>query len=78
MEGTTYELKYCERCGSLGLRRAKSAENYCQPCGQALVNYSLPPGAARRLRLRKPEVGRATPSFLEGTAEAVMPGGRLQ
>ena len=26
MQGTTYELKYCERCGSLRLRRADSAE----------------------------------------------------
>ncbi len=41
MQLATYELKYCERCGSLRLRRAASAEAYCEPCGRILVNYSL-------------------------------------
>jgi len=41
MQATTYELKYCERCGTLLLRRSKSAESYCRPCGQILINYSL-------------------------------------
>jgi hypothetical protein len=61
MEGTVYELKYCERCGALGLRRSKSAETYCRPCGQVLVNYSLSGDAARRMLLRKPETGPPAP-----------------
>lgn len=31
MQETAYELKYCERCGSLGLRRCQSSETYCEP-----------------------------------------------
>lgn len=77
-EGTAYELKYCERCGALGLRRSKSAESYCRPCGQILVNYSLPAGAARRLLLRKPEVEPPMALILKGTAEASVSSGRLQ
>jgi len=37
MEGTTLELKYCERCGSLGVRRPDSAENYCEACARLLT-----------------------------------------
>jgi hypothetical protein len=54
MEPTAYQLKYCERCGSLRLRPADSAENYCQPCEQALFNWSLPEETVRLL-LRKVE-----------------------
>jgi hypothetical protein len=50
MEPTAYQLKYCERCGSLRLRPADSAENYCQPCEQALFNWSLPEETVRLLR----------------------------
>jgi len=42
MQATSYQLKYCERCGSLRLRPAASAENYCQPCEQTLFNWTLP------------------------------------
>jgi hypothetical protein len=49
MHAIRYELKYCERCGSLRLRRADSAETYCQPCGRALFN--LPLGEALRLKI---------------------------
>ena len=42
MSTITYQLKYCERCGSLRLRPADSAETYCQPCEQALFNWVLP------------------------------------
>lgn len=54
MEATKYQLKYCERCGSLRLRPAASAETYCQPCEQALFNWSLPEQTVRLL-LRKLE-----------------------
>ena len=40
MECITYELKYCERCGALGLRRSQSPESYCESCGKILINYS--------------------------------------
>ncbi len=35
MNNETYlkiELKYCERCGGLWLRRQGSQQVYCQPC----------------------------------------------
>lgn len=58
MQNVTYELKYCERCGSLGARRTESAETYCEPCGQILLNYSFPEkmlqGLLRKTRTRKP------------------------
>ena len=53
MPTITYQLKYCERCGSLRLRPAHSAENYCQPCEQALFHWSLPEESVRLL-LRRP------------------------
>ena len=49
MPSIAYQLKYCERCGSLRLRPADSAENYCQPCEQALFNWSLPEETVRLL-----------------------------
>jgi hypothetical protein len=59
MEATTFELKYCERCGTLGLRRSESTENYCEPCGRMLMNHPLArdwmgrPLSARTIRRRK-------------------------
>jgi len=53
---STYELKYCERCGGLGLRRDKSGPPYCRDCEQMLEHLlirkaSAPsvPGALRRI-----------------------------
>ena len=61
MQAISCELKYCERCGSLRLRRTDSADTYCQPCGRALFN--LPLGEAlrskipiRRSRAAQPEL----------------------
>jgi len=55
MTTTTYQLKYCERCGSLRLRAADSAETYCRPCEQALFNWTLPEETVRLL-LRLPQL----------------------
>jgi hypothetical protein len=60
MEPTAYQLKYCERCGSLRLRPADSAETYCQPCEQALFNWALPEETVRLL-LRKPRPAQLEP-----------------
>src|SRR5208337_4863901 len=48
MEGTTFELKYCERCGALGLRPPDSPANYCEPCARIL--FMLPTSLHRGLR----------------------------
>ena len=78
MQETAYELKYCERCGSLGLRRRESLETYCEPCGQILTNYSFPGDLARRSRFRKSRAESPTPLQLEGNAQPYIPLGRLQ
>jgi hypothetical protein len=66
MERTSYELKYCERCGSLGLRRVHSGETYCEPCGQMLINYSFSGDKVRKSLFRK----RKTPRPILPKAEA--------
>jgi ribosomal protein L37AE/L43A len=79
MQLATYELKYCERCGSLRLRRAESAETYCEPCGQMLANFSLTNHAERAsLLLRKPRAKSAVAPVMNHEAQAPLPFGRLQ
>ncbi len=41
------ELKYCERCGGLWLRRAGDPAVYCAPCAQRM-NELPPPRPVRR------------------------------
>jgi hypothetical protein len=36
MSERTLELKYCERCGSLGLRRKGCGEVYCESCAREM------------------------------------------
>ena len=46
MTYSSYELKYCERCGGLGLRRSKSGLPYCCDCEQILRAFLLAPPVA--------------------------------
>jgi uncharacterized Zn finger protein (UPF0148 family) len=46
------ELKYCERCGGLLLRRTGEAVVYCGPCGEQM--RSLPPVQERKSRSAQP------------------------
>ena len=46
MTYSSYELKYCERCGGLGLRRSKSGLPYCSDCEQMLRAFLPEPPAA--------------------------------
>jgi hypothetical protein len=79
MQLSTYELKYCERCGSLRLRPAASAETYCQPCGQMLANYSLPNHAQRAIPLLyKPSAKSGAALTVPGDTQSGLPFGRLQ
>ena len=41
MESTTYELKYCERCGTLKLRQVESVSTYCRSCEGLLARFSF-------------------------------------
>jgi hypothetical protein len=76
MKQGTYELKYCERCGSLGTRRAHSSDTYCESCAQILTHSLLPGIANRRPRLRGAGKQKALPLEIKGAAEPAC--GRLQ
>jgi hypothetical protein len=78
MQDVTYELKYCERCGSLGLRRSHSDETYCEPCGRILTNYSFPGDAARRSSNRQPKLPVAAQPKFDIEAQSTASCGRLQ
>jgi len=79
MQAITYELKYCERCGSLRLRRADSSDTYCQPCGHVLFNLPLPGEALQsKLLLRKPRTPKDERPFLQGEARLELACGRAQ
>jgi len=60
MQTISYQLKYCERCGSLRLRRADSAENYCPSCERALLQplspSALPSKPSPKPRAQKKQV----------------------
>jgi hypothetical protein len=57
-----FELKYCEMCGGLGIRRPQSSETYCERCARMLTSRSLPEGWSRRAPARaKPKTGPALP-----------------
>lgn len=75
MERITYELKYCERCGSLCTRRSDSSDTYCDACTQMLTHICLPSGAERRPRHRRHRELAPVPQ-LKSEAEAAY--GRLQ
>jgi ribosomal protein L37AE/L43A len=45
MKYSSYELKYCERCGGLGLRRSRSGLPYCSECEQLMAPFSFKPNA---------------------------------
>lgn len=54
MRYSSYELKYCERCGGLGLRRNQSGSPYCCDCEQMLRTFlPHPPAAAKAGQLRR-------------------------
>ena len=77
MQEITYELKYCERCGSLQLRRADSANTYCRPCQQALFRF--PPGQvlSSGALLRMPRMRKDQPPILPAAAQLALAYGRL-
>ncbi len=44
MEIISYELKYCERCGTLKLRLVDSGSTYCRHCEGVLARYTFSRG----------------------------------
>ncbi len=55
VEDIELELKYCERCGGLWLRRQGSEEVYCPPCVPKMAEF-----AVARQRRFSPVKGRRT------------------
>ena len=41
METIRYELKYCERCGTLKLRQVASETTYCRRCESLLARFTF-------------------------------------
>jgi hypothetical protein len=68
------ELKYCERCGGLWLRRVGVVETYCAACLAAEPEYRALRKARRRVPPRPLQGVHAqfevTPGFLEIGGEA--------
>ena len=68
MESIRYELKYCERCGTLKLRQISSVSTYCRRCEGLLARFTfarggegvnsavLPAPPAQRIMARIPVV----------------------
>ena len=52
-QGFNTELKYCERCGTLGLRREGSGRVYCGLCEQAMSEVYLAPHRSRNGELEE-------------------------
>ncbi len=78
MERTIYELKYCERCGALGLRRSQSLESYCEACADVLLNYSMPSRAAGKPLFGKPKPPLPAVLRFPAAAQQVAGMGRAQ
>jgi hypothetical protein len=52
MSYRTFELKYCERCGGLGVRRPHSGAAYCFGCAHMMRNFLVrPPSLPERPRI---------------------------
>jgi len=63
--GVTVELKYCERCGGLGLRPQGGSEAYCGSCRERMAD--MPRQAEERAgRSRLP---RPKPEDLQGQVQ---------
>jgi hypothetical protein len=78
MNNVKYELKYCERCGTLKLRPISSTTNYCLLCERLLSRYRLGKRAAAAIA-----AGLPAPDGLKTTGDILLsvaanPAGRVQ
>jgi len=88
MDSTTYELKYCERCGTLKLRPVASVSTYCRRCEELLARFTFARGSdgTRSAKHSAPPVGiegrrggslRREGSFDSGGAKRALPALRM-
>jgi len=47
IDGVRFELKYCQRCGMLGLRDGESGGAYCEGCERRMAGVYLAPSEQR-------------------------------
>jgi hypothetical protein len=78
MQAITYQLKYCERCGALRLRRADSRDNYCRDCEQLLFNMPARHALQAKLLRRKPRAAKTGLPALPPAAPIELACGRAQ
>jgi hypothetical protein len=76
MDCATYELKYFERCGALGMRRPATKDTYCQLCEQILTKSFSPEALSRRPRLRRGTKRPRAPLQMEADAQPAWGGVR--
>lgn len=76
MDNIKLELKYCERCGTLKLRRVDSATTYCRRCEGLLARYTLSRSAGNANVSAIPGLG--VPGMLAGIPLPVSGAGRAQ
>jgi hypothetical protein len=72
MNYSSYELKYCERCGGLGLRRSDSVLPYCCDC-EEILNALAPGqrGASRAAGQLRHIIHRLRQRVLAGSGEVL-------
>lgn len=63
IEAIEVELKYCERCGGLWLRRRGAAEVYCHICGPKMAEF---PEARKKQVTSSQSVVEELEAFYEG------------
>jgi hypothetical protein len=51
MQTISCELKYCERCGALGVRQKHIGGDYCDSCAEILMTVWFPGKVLRKLRV---------------------------
>jgi len=79
MNTVQFELKYCERCGTLKLRRISSTTMYCMPCERLLERFNLGKRAAAAIAAGLPaSASIKTPADMPLCVTAARAAGRLQ
>jgi hypothetical protein len=88
MQYLEMQLKYCERCGTLGLRQGGSSQVYCESCEEKMgkVCQARPVQRAKETAKEPDEARRdgpgergcetATPLFAIGGGDESLAGGR--
>jgi hypothetical protein len=75
LETINYELKYCERRGTLKLRPVASDVTYCRRCEGLLARFAFPRGGETNPVALAPSAVRMLASVPVAVAGDLLPGG---